>query len=481
MRIITNFDYNLSMETMHTHIYEGLFGPELEKTYFHLPFEVPPRAVRLEVSLHYNDRMGSNPALVGGNTVDLGIFDERGVEFLTAGFRGWSGSERDHFWIGEQEATPGYLAGPLHPGRWHILLGLYKVAPTGCAYQVSVTITVADPTCPAELSVFSPDFHSLPLPSSPPPALHSPWLRGELHCHTWHSDGALNAALLVEHARARGLDFLAISDHNTIACQYELEKLPVPGLILIRGLESTTYAGHFNVWGISDWIDFRVNTPDEMSAAVERANRLGALTSCGHPKPLGPGWDYPQVTNFACVEVWNGPWNGLNEVSLAYWVDLLAAGHRKPAVGGSDYHRAGEMAGGKERDLGTPTNWVYVPGEVTAETILQAVRRGHVSLSDAPDGPRLVLRGGADGNALQGDQIAASSKGLFPVQIRCEGGSGGLLRLLDQNGVVAEYGLTDHQQTLQLNVPVSASLYVRAELRTPNGWLRALTNPIYLK
>ena len=470
------------MDTTYTHIYEGLLAQaqnknSVEKTYFHLPFEMPSGAVRLQVSLSYNDRIGSNPALTGGNTVDLGVFDERGIDFLTAGFRGWSGSERDDFWIDEREATPGYLAGPLNAGRWHVLLGLYKVAPTGCAYRVAITITTGEPARPPA------DVHSRALPSSPPPAVHAPWLRGELHCHTWHSDGVLSVPGLLEHARARGMDFLAISDHNTIASQYEMENLSDPGMILIRGLESTTYAGHFNAWGISDWVDFRVQTPEQMAAALEYANRLGALTSCGHPKPLGPAWDFPQVTAFTCVEVWNGPWNGLNEVSLAYWLDLLAAGHRKPAVGGSDYHHAGEMSGGRQRDLGTPTNWVYAPAPTSSDGILQSIRQGHVSLSDEPDGPLLILKGGPEGAVLQGDAMPRPASGYLPLQVTCERGTGCVLRLLDDQGILAERAIASDWERLEFNLPVFASRYVRAELRkaepAPAGWLRALTNPIY--
>ncbi|HEX9018680.1 MAG TPA: hypothetical protein VF806_05815, partial [Anaerolineaceae bacterium] len=203
---------------------EGLLAPGQEKTYFHVPFDVPENATRLEVAFQYDARISSDPTVTGGNTIDLGVFDARGIDFLSAGFRGWSGSEREHFFITHQDATPGYLAGPLNPGRWHVLLGLYKIAPGGCHYQVSVTITTGETSLP------HPQFAPPPalgadLPASTPPALGSPWLRGELHCHTYHSDGLFSPVELVARARARGLDFLAISDHNTTAAQREMESL----------------------------------------------------------------------------------------------------------------------------------------------------------------------------------------------------------------------------------------------------------------
>ena len=126
--------------TDHTVILEGVLRPDQEKTYVEMPFEVPDGAVRLEVSFQYDARIGSNPLLSGGNTIDLGVFDSRGVDFLSAGFRGWSGSERDSFFITPTEATPGYLAGPLQAGRWHVSLGIYKIAPQGCHYHVAIQI-----------------------------------------------------------------------------------------------------------------------------------------------------------------------------------------------------------------------------------------------------------------------------------------------------------------------------------------------------
>src|SRR5579864_4333153 len=115
-----------------TRVFEGHLDRTQEKTYVHVPFEVPPDATRLEVTCDYSDRIGAEPWLTGGNTLDLGVVDSRGIEFPGRGFRGWSGSERSTFFITETEATPGYLAGRLPAGRWHVVLGLYKIADTGC-------------------------------------------------------------------------------------------------------------------------------------------------------------------------------------------------------------------------------------------------------------------------------------------------------------------------------------------------------------
>lgn len=453
---------------------EGFIEPALEKTYLHLPFNMPVEAIRLDVTFQYTDRIGSSPMLTGGNTIDLGLFDQRGTHFLNAGFRGWSGSERDDIFISPHEATPGYMAGPLLPGEWYVMLGLYKLGTNGCEYRVGITITTGD----AGFEGVVESIHAKDLPASQPPAPYAPWLRGELHCHTWHSDGKLSLPELLTRARLRGLDFIAVTDHNTISAQRELSSLLEPGLVLIRGVESTTFKGHFNVWGIPDWIDFRVHSPEEMADVIQYANQLGAVTSINHPKPYGPDWEYNEVTDAHCIEVWNGPWSGLNEIALEYWLSLLNKGQRKPAVGGSDFHRASENGG---RDLGTPTNWVFVSGEATSQNILSAIRQGHVCVSATPDGPLLDLRGGKDGSYLAGDILYHSPDEQKDFQVRSLGAAGCVLRLLDQGHVLLEQQIVGVDEKVEYHTSIPESRFVRAELRSIDGLMLALSNPIYLE
>src|SRR5690242_8146141 len=92
---------------------EYLIQPAQTFTYINLPFEVPPHTGRLDVSYTYEDAISSDPTLTGGNTIDIGIIDPRGAHFMTPGFRGWSGSARQQFYIAQDSATPGYMPGPI--------------------------------------------------------------------------------------------------------------------------------------------------------------------------------------------------------------------------------------------------------------------------------------------------------------------------------------------------------------------------------
>jgi hypothetical protein len=454
--------------TSNTFTLTGSADSTQSQSFVYLPFDVPPGTGRIDVRYTYSDAVSSDPLVFNGNTVDIGIFDPRGYDFLTDGFRGWSGSARSAFTLGTREATPGYRAGPIQPGTWHICLGLYKVAPQGCDYTVAITLTPD-----GEAGDFPP---LLALDRTPRPATRADgWYRGEIHCHTYHSDGDSRPHEIVALAESLGLDFLAITDHNVLTHQVELAQITTP-LILIPGCEVTTYRGHWNIWGDHGWIDFRTLEQDKMAAAVAEARRRGYVLSCNHPRPHGPNWVFTEIDDFDSIEVWNGPWAYFNATALAYWETKLRAGQRPTAVGGSDTHFLRQEHPAK---LGQPTNWIYCPGEPSAAALLDGLKRGHVSLSESPDGPRLTLR---SGNALMGDALPCPPDGMLTVEVETLRGSGNTLELVSDRGAVYSGQIDSDDDVRSLRIDVRGCRYARAQLTAATGDpanVRALTNPIY--
>src|SRR5262245_59784038 len=109
--------------------------------YQYVPVDVPEGATRLHVAYAYDKRDGQN-------VVDLGLFEPGPLEVGQARARGWTGGERSEFTITTASATPGYWPGPLPPGKWHVQLGLYKVAPGGVDVELTVD-TGSEPQPPA--------------------------------------------------------------------------------------------------------------------------------------------------------------------------------------------------------------------------------------------------------------------------------------------------------------------------------------------
>ena len=198
----------------------------------------------------------------GESIIDLGLEDGQG-EFL-----GWSGSSRSSVTVGEFSATPGYLMEPVMPGTWHILVRAYHVRPEGVPVRYEISF---EPEGPA-------------------------WLFGDLHLHSDASDGQHDIQTLAKMAKGKGLDFLAITNHNNYSENFSLPH--VPGLTLIPGVEWTHYRGHMNFLGISKPFagSFVANDLAGMRAVTRQARERGALVCVNHesltyrPLPKNRRW-----------------------------------------------------------------------------------------------------------------------------------------------------------------------------------------------
>ena len=108
-------------------------------------------------------------------------------------------------------------------------------------------------------------------------------------------------------------------------------------------MELTTYRGHANVFGLSEWVDFRIKGSEDLPTFLEEVKRQNAIFSVNHDKePLVWDYDYPEMD---CMEVF-GHWLTSNDGILKTYDRLLAEGRQISLIGGSDLHpRTTEIAG----------------------------------------------------------------------------------------------------------------------------------------
>ncbi len=431
----------------------------------HLPFELPAGINQVRITITYNNQINSSPTIKGGNTLDIGLFDPQGIESGGAGFRGWSGSAKLDLVVGTKWATPPYRAGKLQAGIWNLLLGAYKVGDDGL--DVTATIEL-NPGIDAPDAPTIPDIDDLVRRELPKPAERS-WYRGDLHAHTIYSDGSSTPAELAVAAYETGLDFYGITDHNRAHAPDGLVPTGKSWPVLVPGVEVTTYAGHFNVWGTDAWYDFRDPSPEGVQAAVTAALKDGGVVSMNHPKPLGPDWEYPETKGFKVMEAWNGWWDRINSVSLRRWDDALGRGEKVVGICGSDMH---ELNGPVTPDnplspprLGYPMLWINTRKPLGSASILEAISSGACFMSDSPDGPQLYL--GRENDA---------------VTVRIVGGKGTALCLVGNSGIIATEAITadDQSWSFAVNILGKGQTYVRAQLYAATGGIRALSNPIWL-
>jgi len=353
-----------------------------DEVYRYIAFEVPSRCTRIEVAYHFASPEGSQDA-----AVDIGIFDIRGTEPFTGGFRGWSGSDRRTFFVERDRATPGYIPGALPSGTWSIVLGLYEVPEPGIRYWVTVDLE-------SSTSELKPHTRA----GAQPPQSHAAgpvsarWFRGDLHSHSVHSDGANTIPEIARFAKLRKLDFLAITDHNTTSHHAEIDAMRRPPVLLIPGEEVTTYSGHANVWGLREWTEFRVTSDAEMHRVWKWVAERQRPFSINHPKTHGPAWELADP-GLAIREVWQAPWRWYNWQSVNAWDELLAAGRRIIPVGGSDAHSVPPAEPKQPHHLGDPTTWLRCEGGLTEQSVLDAITAGRTAISESPTGPFLTLEG----------------------------------------------------------------------------------------
>lgn len=346
----------------------------------YLPIEVAPGTATLRVKLEYER---------DGAVLDLGCLGP-------SGFRGWSGGARDTFTVSVSHATPGYLPGEIEPGLWQVFIGLHQVPAGGVRYRVTAETMPAAWTPPEYIAPPVPG--ARPVPRELPASAGRRWLAGDLHSHTLHSDGSLTVPEIAALAVSRGLEYLAITDHNTTSHHRELPAMSARyGITLVPGQEVTTAEGHAGILGDTGWIDFRRPADDWLDAAEAG----GGLMSVNHPVGGPVSWLYEMKRRPPLAEVWH--WSWLDPTfthTLAWW---HAWGQTAIPVGGSDWHRDGA-----DSPLGAPTTWVEAecgPGQAEPSAILDALREGRVAISASREGPVLLRH--------DGDLVAAGADGLI--------------------------------------------------------------------
>jgi len=234
-------------------------------------------------------------------------------------------------------------------------------------------------------------------------------LKGEVHCHTYESDGIIDAIHTVGNYRSAGYDFLAITDHFT---SYASEKAmrvfqdaPVNVTLMLgeevhvptERIHSVHMGGRESVneyfrnhteeaYAEVAEIQKTLSLPEDVDPndyawriwAAKKAHEFGGLSILAHPFWV---WSQVYFMTPACTKqlLRDGVHDALDlrdhdmEAALALWEEMREEGVKIPIVGSTDSH------------ITIPTNpsvpatggytMVFAPDNST-ESILQAIREG---------------------------------------------------------------------------------------------------------
>ncbi|WP_156727107.1 CehA/McbA family metallohydrolase [Streptomyces apocyni] len=437
--------------------------------YVYLPMQVP-RGVR-QIDVSYTYERPQTPPGTPGNALDIGIFDERGTQLGGKGFRGWSGSARREFFLRGDDATPGYIPGPIRPGTWNIALGPYTVAPEGLAYEVTIALTYGEPA-------------AAPKPTYPPERARSrgrAWYRGDCHLHSVYSDGRRTTAEIAALARAAGLDFINTSEHNTHAGHAAWAEHAGDDLLILLGEEVTTRNGHVVAIGTDPgtFVDWRYRARDNRFGHYARVIRSsGGLVVPAHPHATCIGCDWKFGFGHAdAVEVWNGPYTPDDEVSLAEWDNTLVAGAPSwiPAMGSSDAHRDPDLVGSPQT--------VVLADDLTRTAILAGIKAGRSYVAESSAVTLgFTAVGGRGQHAGIGERLPVGPDEPVTVRLETTGAPGCTVHFVTDQGQLFQ----TQTQTAEWRTTAAYAAYVRAEVRHPPvvpglpGPLAAFTNPVFL-
>ncbi len=464
-------------------------------SYRELPFDVPAGVTKLTIDVD-----GADPAK--GAYLVLGVYDPQRE-------RGWGGAIKPHITIAETFATASYLPGPLPVGRWRLSLAVAFLRPGA---TVPYRMTVHFDRGAAAQAITTRAIKTGP-----------GWYRGDFHTHTGHSDALCRSEpnhdavpcpvyFTLKAAQDHKLDFVTVTDHNVRSQVAELANLApfFDDLLVIPGREMTTQSGHYNLLGVTDFVEYRLGgagAPD-INTMFDASRGTGALISINHPEIptgencLGCGWSAPgtDYSRVGAIEVANGgiaadhggAFDDGAGSGTAWWETLLDRGFHLTGIGGSDNHdaidgHAGTSPVGAQSPVGTPATVVYAT-DLSQAAILAGVRSGRVfiDLEGAHPGRILDLAASVAPNAItvMGGTLVRQNGRAIHGTVHVAGAAGDVVDLIVDavHHTLPDQGrIAGTDATLAFTIDAGRTVHwLRADIRSADGHRVLIGNPIYV-
>lgn len=226
---------------------------------------------------------------------------------------------------------------------------------------------------------------------------------GAFHVHSTYSDGQLPVEEIVRIANRQGLDFLILTDHNTLQPRRDGKEGWHGSTLVLVDTEISTQRGHFIALRTTEEIPAR----RDPQWTIDEVARVGGLGFIAHPFWNKIPWRDEEVRGFMGLEIYNaahdiaehhplnlGFWIFLfgSDLTLSRWLDrsteplalwdrYLSRGDRVVGVGACDAHglkRLGLHWCPYGNTFKLVRNHLLVEEDLTTEAIYEALERGHL-------------------------------------------------------------------------------------------------------
>jgi len=185
-------------------------------------------------------------------------------------------------------------------------------------------------------------------------------LKIDLHVHTCYSrDSSITLKQVVSFAKKRGLDGVAITDHNTVKGAL---KLKTRDILVVPGIEISTLNGHLLGLNVTASIPAKLGIEE----TIRRIHEAGGIAVAPHPTTVYKSPPSRRISSYDAIEVMNAA--SIPFSVFTYLSKRFAAGLGLPQTGGSDSHYAPEIGAA----------YTIVEADPDVDEILCAIKKGAV-------------------------------------------------------------------------------------------------------
>ena len=320
---------------------------------------------------------------------------------------------------------------------------------------------------------------------------------GVIHVHSTHSDGQLPVDPILHIAQRQGLDFLILTDHNTLQAKREGKEGFHGKTLLLVGSEISS-EGHYLGLRLKE----EVARDQKFQPTADAVAAQGGMGFIAHPLWKKKRWEHGDLRGFTGMEIYNAAHNATekNPVPLILWTlltgsDVAASqwlerpdrtlelwdrylAERPPVVGigAADAHGLklfGLRMGPYETMFKVVRDHLLIPGELTEAAVYDALEKGHLFvahdiLADAR-GVSFAAVAGGEIRGVMGDRVRWEPGLQLHARLP---GPGGMVLFLDGRPAGKRWGR-------EARFDVKGKGVYRLEVsRKGRPWI--YTNPVYV-